>query len=64
MGLRHILFALGTMLVVSIIGAVALVLTVRSDAGASALERLERSNPAWEGIGRHERPVPARPVRE
>jgi hypothetical protein len=51
MGLRHILFALGTMLVVSIIGAVALVLTVRSDDGASALERPERSNPAWKGIG-------------
>ena len=64
MGLRHILLALGAMLVVSVIGAVALVLYVRSDDGASALERLERSNPVWEGIGRYERPVPARPVRE
>lgn len=51
MGLRHILLALGAMLLVSIIGAVALVLYVRSDDGASALERLERSNPAWKGIG-------------
>ncbi|WP_448190903.1 hypothetical protein [Azospirillum sp. sgz301742] len=51
MGLRHILLALGAMLFVSIIGAVALVLYVRSDHGASALERLERSNPAWKGIG-------------
>ncbi|MDR6773292.1 hypothetical protein [Azospirillum sp. BE72] len=64
MGLRHILLALGAMLVVSVIGAVALVLYVRSDTGASALERLERSNPAWEGIGRYERPVPARSVQE
>ncbi len=64
MGLRHILLALGAMLVVSVIGAVALVLYVRSDDGASALERLERSNPVWEGIGRYEWPVPARPVRE
>ncbi|MBP2226748.1 hypothetical protein J2847_000015 [Azospirillum agricola] len=64
MGIRHILLALGAMLVVSIIGAIILVLYVRSDDGASALERLERSNPAWEGIGRYERPVPARPVRE
>lgn len=64
MGLRHLLLALGVMLFVSIIGAVALVLYVRSDTGASALERLERSNPAWAGIGRYERPVPARPVRE
>ena len=51
MGIRHILLALGAMLVVSIVGAVAMVLYVRSDMGASALERLERSNPAWEGIG-------------
>jgi hypothetical protein len=64
MGLRHILLALGAMLFVSIIGAVALVLTVRSDTGASALERLERSNPAWQGIGRYGTPVPARPARE
>ncbi|MBF5093759.1 hypothetical protein [Azospirillum argentinense] len=64
MTMRGILLALSAMLFVSIIGAVALVLTVRSDTGASALERLERSNPAWEGIGRYERPVPARPVRE
>ena len=64
MGLRHILLALGAMLFVSVIGAVALVLYVRSDDGASALEQLERSNPAWQGIGRYERPVPARPVRE
>ncbi len=48
---RSILIALGAMLVVSIIGAVALVLYARSDNGASALERLERSNPAWKGIG-------------
>lgn len=64
MSIRHILLALGAMLVVSIIGAIILVLYVRSDDGASALERLERSNPAWQGIGRYERPVPARPVRE
>jgi hypothetical protein len=64
MGIRHILLALGTMLLVSIIGAVTLVLYVRSDDGASALERLERSNPAWEGIGRYGTPVPARSVRE
>ena len=64
MSIRHILLALGAMLVVSIIGAVALVLYVRSGDGASALERLERSNPAWQGIGRYERPVPPRPVRE
>ncbi len=64
MGIRHILLALGAMLVVSIIGAVALVLTVRSDTGASVLERLERSNPAWEGIGRYGTPVSPRPVRE
>lgn len=64
MSIRHILLALGAMLVVSIIGAIILVLYVRSDEGASALERLERSNPAWEGIGRYDRPVPPRPVRE
>ncbi len=64
MGIRHIVLALGAMLFVSIVGAIALVLYVRSDDGASALERLERSNPAWEGIGRYERPVPAHPVRE
>ena len=64
MGIRHILLALGAMLVVSIIGAIILVLYVRSDDGASALERLERSNPVWEGIGWYEWPVPARPVRE
>ncbi len=56
MGLRHILLALGAMLVVSVIGAVALVLYVRSDDGASALERLERSNPAWKGIGTYTAP--------
>jgi len=61
---RSILIALGAMLVVSIIGAVALTLYARSDTGASALEQLERSNPAWEGIGRYERPMPPRPVRE
>ena len=64
MTIRHILLALGVMLLVSIVGAVALVLYARSDDGVSALERLERSNPAWEGIGRYETPVPARPVRE
>lgn len=56
MGIRHILFALGAMLAVSVIGAVALVLYVRSDTGASALERLERSNPAWKGIGTYTTP--------
>lgn len=61
---RSILIALGVMLVISIVGAVVLVLYVRSDDGASTLERLERSNSAWQGIGRYERPVPARPVRE
>ncbi|HYD67134.1 MULTISPECIES: hypothetical protein [Azospirillum] len=53
---RSILLAFGVMLVVSIIGAVALVLYVRSDNGASALERLERSNPAWKGIGTYTAP--------
>ncbi|CAO3414161.1 hypothetical protein [Azospirillum doebereinerae] len=61
---RSILIALGVMLLVSIAGAVALTLYARSDDGVSALERLERSNPAWEGIGRYQRPVPADPVRE
>ncbi len=61
---RSILIALGVMLLVSIAGAVALTLYARSDDGASALERLERSNPAWEGIGRYQTPVPAHPVRE
>jgi hypothetical protein len=56
MGIRHILLALGAMLVVSVIGAVALVLYARSDTGASALERLERSNPAWQGIGTYTAP--------
>jgi hypothetical protein len=56
MGIRHIFLALGAMLVVSIVGAVALVLYVRSDDGASALERLERSNPAWKGIGSYTTP--------
>lgn len=56
MSIRHILIAFGTMLFVSVIGAVALVLYVRSDTGASALERLERSNPAWEGIGTYTTP--------
>lgn len=53
---RSILIALGAMLVVSIIGAVALVLYARSDNGASALERSERSNPAWKGIGTYTAP--------
>lgn len=61
---RSILMALAVMLLVSIAGAVALTLYARSDDGASALERLERGNPAWEGIGRYQTPVPADPVRE
>ncbi|WP_205215757.1 hypothetical protein [Azospirillum brasilense] len=56
MSIRHILLALGAMLLVSVIGAVALVLYARSDDGASALERLERSNPAWQGIGTYTTP--------
>ncbi|HEY0834316.1 MAG TPA: hypothetical protein VGE72_10455 [Azospirillum sp.] len=61
---RSILIALGMMLAVAIAGAVALVLYARSDDGMSALERLERGNPAWEGIGRYGTPVPPRPPRE
>ena len=53
---RSILIALGARLVVSILGAIALVFYVCSDDGASALERLERSNPAWKGIGTYTTP--------
>ena len=52
---RRILLALGAMLLVSVAAATALVLYVRSDAGASALERLERS-PDWRGIGAYSVP--------
>ncbi|CBS87276.1 hypothetical protein [Azospirillum lipoferum] len=66
MPLRRILIALGVMLLVGIAAAVALVLYARSqeEEGLTPLERLERSNPAWEGIGRYQTPVPARPERE
>lgn len=64
MGTRFILLALAILLAISIIGAVALVLYARSDTGTSALERLERDNPDWTGIGRYEAPVPPRPARE
>ncbi|HYD69188.1 hypothetical protein [Azospirillum sp.] len=64
MAARSILIALGMMLAVAIAGAVALVLYARSDDGASDLERLERSNPAWQDTGRYGTTVPPRPARE
>lgn len=64
MSYTRIILVLGFLVGLSVLGAVALVLYARSDIGASALERLERDNPAWKGIGRYEAPVPLRPVRE
>ena len=61
---RSILIALGAMLLVSLFGAMALTLYACAEDGEYALELLERSNPAWEGIGRYERPIPAHPARE
>ncbi|MGQ9370710.1 hypothetical protein [Azospirillum sp. ST 5-10] len=55
MTLRQILMALMVMLLLSIAAASALVLYARSDAGRSALERLERS-PDWRGIGDYRPP--------
>ena len=47
---RRIAFAFAVLFAASVLGATALVLYVRSEAGVSALERLERS-PDWRGIG-------------
>jgi len=57
MGIRHILLTLGMMLLIAITAAVVLVLYVRSDDGASTLERLER-DPSWRGIAAYGTVVP------
>jgi hypothetical protein len=54
---RQILLALGMMLLVAVTATVALVLYVRSDGGASTLERLER-DPSWRGIAAYGSVVP------